>query len=308
MYELALFAGSGGGLLATQHLLGWRAVCYVERDPYCQRVLQQRIADGLLHDAPLWDDIHTFDGRPWAGCVDVVTAGFPCQPYSGAGKRLGAADERNLWPDTLRVIREVGPEWLLLENVARLLTYDYFGQILGDLAASGYDCRWDCVPAAAVGAPHIRDRVWMVGHAHRRRCPQCNASQWELRESGARSAIIPDTDGDGRRDGEIQPQRLAPCSETSDVGDDGEARLVADADGRRCAVAAHIAQGAGVVRQRADAPGSGLGESPWWKIEPPVGRVADGVADRVGQLRAIGNGQVPAVVARVWHEFVQGGI
>lgn len=304
MYELALFAGGGGGLLASR-LLGWRPVCYVERDPYCIRVLQQRIADGQLDDGPIWDDVQTFDGRPWAGCVDIVTAGFPCQPYSGAGKRAGHLDRRNLWPDTFRIIGEVQPEWVLLENVARLLTYAYTGEIFSDLAAGGYDLRWDCVPAAAVGAPHLRDRVWIVGHAHRRRCPQCDASQWELREPGARSAIIPDADGDGCRDGEIQSQRLAQCSGTPHAGDDGAPGAMAHADDRRCEIAAHVDQVAGVVRKWTDAPGSGLGESPWWKIEPPVGRVADGVADRVGQLRAIGNGQVPRVVEFVWENLTQ---
>jgi DNA (cytosine-5)-methyltransferase 1 len=91
--ELALFAGAGGGLLATTHLLKWRTVCYVEWDDYCISVLKQRIADGYLHDAPIWDDVRTFDGRPWAGCVDIVTAGFPCQPFSAAGKQQGEDDE-----------------------------------------------------------------------------------------------------------------------------------------------------------------------------------------------------------------------
>lgn len=120
--ELSLFSGAGGGLLGTK-LLGWRPVCYVEKDPYCQRVLQARIRDGYLDDAPIWDDINTFDGRRWRGCVDIVTAGFPCQPFSMAGRRKGDSDERNLWPDTVRVIREVGPRVVLLENVAGLLTH-----------------------------------------------------------------------------------------------------------------------------------------------------------------------------------------
>ena len=164
-YELALFAGAGGGQLGGK-LLGWRTVCYVERQSYAVEVLKARIRDGWLDDAPIWDDARTFDGRPWSGLVDIVSAGFPCQPWSAAGKQRGERDERNLWPDTLRIIREVKPEWVLLENVARLLSYAYVRRIFGDLAESGYDAEWDCIPACAVGAPHIRDRVWIVAHTN----------------------------------------------------------------------------------------------------------------------------------------------
>ena len=161
---LSLFTGVGGGELAAQHILGWRTVCYVEWDDYCQRVLQARIADGVLHDAPIWDDVRSFDGRPWRGCVDIVTAGFPCPAFSVAGKQRAGDDPRNMWPDTARIIREVRPRRVLLENVPGLLgSHGYFGQVLGDLAACGYDARWDCVSASTVGANHQRDRLWIIG-------------------------------------------------------------------------------------------------------------------------------------------------
>jgi len=164
MNEMALFAGAGGGLLGGS-LLGFRTVCYVENNPYCVEVLRARISEGYLCDAPIWDDIKTFDGRPWAGYVDVVTAGFPCQPFSVAGKQKGKADDRNLWPDTIRVIREVRPRYALLENVPNLLSNEYMGTIFGDLAESGYDCRWRIVSAADVGAPHLRKRLWILGYS-----------------------------------------------------------------------------------------------------------------------------------------------
>ena len=178
MNELALFAGAGGGLLATTHLLKWNTVCYVEWDDYCIDVLKARIKDGYLHDAPIWDDVQTFDGHPWAGCVDIITAGFPCQPFSTAGKRNGSNDERNMWPATIRIIREVRPAWVLLENVPGLLSamddtaalpHSYAGTVLGDLAESGYDARWRVLSAAEVGAPHLRDRVFVVAHATKER-------------------------------------------------------------------------------------------------------------------------------------------
>jgi DNA (cytosine-5)-methyltransferase 1 len=164
--ELSLFSGGGGGLLATKHLLGWRTVCYVEKDKLCQAIIKARIADGYLDDAPIWDDVQTFDGRPWRGLVDVVTGGFPCQPYSRAGKKLGAEDERNMWPDTIRIIREVQPRWLLLENVSTLLSYDYVKRIFADLSESGFDCRWQSLSAFEVGAPHLRERLWIVSNAN----------------------------------------------------------------------------------------------------------------------------------------------
>lgn len=160
--ELSLFTGAGGGLLGTA-LLGWRPVCAVEWEAYPREVLLRRQRDGVLPLFPIWDDARTFDGRPWRGRVEVVTGGFPCTPFSTAGKRLAADDARNGWPWTARILGEVRPRYTLLENVAALLTHGYFGTILGDLAALGYAVRWDCVPASAVGAPHQRDRLWMWG-------------------------------------------------------------------------------------------------------------------------------------------------
>jgi len=163
MNELALFAGAGGGILGGR-LLGWRTVCAVEKEPYCREVLLRRQRDGVLPLFPIWDDVRTFDGKPWRGLVDVVSAGFPCQPFSCAGRRRGADDDRNLWPETCRVLREVGPCFALLENVPGLLATDYFGGILGDLAEAGFDACWDVVSAAECGAPHLRKRLWVVAH------------------------------------------------------------------------------------------------------------------------------------------------
>jgi len=164
MNELALFSGIGGGILASK-LLGWRTVCAVEIDDYCRSVLLRRQDEGYLEPFPIWDDVRTFDGRPWNGIVDVVTAGFPCQPFSVAGKMRGENDDRNMWPDTARVLGEVGPEWVLLENVQGLIRTDYFGTILGDLATLGFDARWDVISATECGAPHIRKRLWIVAHS-----------------------------------------------------------------------------------------------------------------------------------------------
>jgi len=168
MHELSLFSGAGGGLLGS-HLLGWRQVGYVEYDEYCQRVIAARIADGVLPNAPIFSDVRAFLSEGYAGSyqglADVITAGFPCQPFSNAGLRLGADDPRNMWPATIECIRTVRPRFCLLENVPGLLSSGYFGTVLGDLAQSGYDIRWRVLSAAEMGAPHKRDRLWIVAHS-----------------------------------------------------------------------------------------------------------------------------------------------
>lgn len=167
--ELSLFSGGGGGLLASR-LLGWRTIGYVEIDDYAQRVIAARIADGYLDVAPIFTDVCEFlesgAADEYRGAADVVSAGFPCQPFSVAGKRAGADDARNLWPETMECIRRVRPRYAFLENVPGLLTSGYWGTILGDLAEGGYDARWRVLSAAEVGAPHKRDRLWIVAHAN----------------------------------------------------------------------------------------------------------------------------------------------
>ena len=169
MNELSLFTGAGGGLLATQHLLGWKTIGYVEIDDYCQSIIQQRIIDGFLDRAPIFSDVKAFINQGYAeaykGMVDVITAGFPCQPFSVAGKQKGEQDERNLWPQTRDAISIVRPQYIYLENVPNLLTHTYIWRILSDITALGYDCKWGIVAANDVGAPHLRKRWWIVAYS-----------------------------------------------------------------------------------------------------------------------------------------------
>jgi DNA (cytosine-5)-methyltransferase 1 len=159
--ELALFAGAGGGILGG-HLLGWRTVCAVEYDAYAASVLVARQNDGCLAPFPIWDDVRTFDGKPWRGIVDVVSGGFPCQDISTAGKGAGIDGERSgLWSEMARIIGEVRPRFAFVEN-SPMLTSRGLGRVLGDLAEMGYDARWGCVSAADAGAPHQRERIWVV--------------------------------------------------------------------------------------------------------------------------------------------------
>jgi DNA (cytosine-5)-methyltransferase 1 len=159
--ELALFAGAGGGILGG-HLLGWRTVCAVEWEPYPASVLCARQNDGLLQTFPIWDDVQTFDGQPWAGIVDVVSGGFPCQDISAAGKGTGIDGERSgMWKEMARIICEVRPRYVFVEN-SPMLTSRGLGTVLGDLASMGFDARWGVLGAADVGANHQRDRIWIV--------------------------------------------------------------------------------------------------------------------------------------------------
>lgn len=161
MNELALFAGAGGGILGGK-LLGWRTRCAVELDPYARRVLLARQRDGCLDPFPIWDDVRTFDGKPWRGHIDVLTGGFPCQDISSAGKGAGIDGERSgLWREMARIIREVGPRFVLVEN-SPVLTSRGLGVVLGDLAAMGYDARWGVLGAYHAGFPHRRERIWVL--------------------------------------------------------------------------------------------------------------------------------------------------
>lgn len=164
MRELALFAGAGGGILGGK-LLGWRTVCAVEIDAYCRRVLLARQRDGHVPRFPIWDDICTFDGHPWSGSVDVVSGGFPCQDISAAGKGEGITGKRSsLWSEMARVIREVRPRYAFVEN-SPMLASRGLGTVLGDLAEMGFDARWGVLSACAVGAPHTRERLWIVANS-----------------------------------------------------------------------------------------------------------------------------------------------
>jgi len=165
--ELALFAGAGGGILGG-HLLGWRTVCAVEWEPYPASVLAARQNDGLLPAFPIWDDVRTFDGKPWRGVVDVVSGGFPCQDISVGGKGAGLQGARSgLWKEMARIIFEVQPQYVLVENSPMLVSRG-LATVLADLAGMGFDARWGIVGADDVGAPHERKRMWIVGfNAHK---------------------------------------------------------------------------------------------------------------------------------------------
>jgi DNA (cytosine-5)-methyltransferase 1 len=275
--ELALFAGAGGGILGG-HLLGWRTVCAVERDAYAAQVLAQRQNDGALRPFPIWSDVQTFDGRPWQGRVDVVSGGFPCQDISVAGKGAGIDGSRSgMWTHMARVVGEVRPRLVFVEN-SPALVHRGLGRVLGDLAELRYDARWAVVGAADVGAPHQRDRIWIVGSDAMR--DGCEADhRWEPVRDGDGNYPSPAT---GRK---VKQSRSGGCGGS-----------VADTDShdeqwRRGPVQV------GRLSFPGQAENDGDSRRIEWGAEPDVGRVAHGVASRVDRLKALGNGQVPLCAA-----------
>ena len=161
MRELALFAGAGGGLLASR-LLGFETMAAVEIDEFCQEILRARQKDGSLDSFPIFDDVRNFDGTEWRGKVDIVTGGFPCQDISTAGRGAGINGEKSsLWWDMWRVCCEVGASFIFVDNSPEI-TRRGLGDLLGALASRGWDAEWIVLGAAHVGAPHVRERFWLL--------------------------------------------------------------------------------------------------------------------------------------------------
>ena len=356
-----LFSGIGGfarGLEATGH---FRTTCFVEQNPFCQAVLKH-----YWPDVPILDDVRHArqfdfpDSRP-----DLVCGGFPCQPFSQAGRQLAQDDPRHLWPEMLRIIRELRPTWVCGENVTGLIRLG-LDEVLTDLEGEGYATRTFNIPACAVGAPHLRQRIWVVAHADSESEPDGtfdgNARQRQLGfEFGGSEAAPHDSDPDDHgsyRATEYEPDaqhgetqlRDKQVRKLGSVGQD-----VADSDSQRGDRAAGKQGAAGrKITSRnhpdvADSSSSGLQEhghsksedvvqrsetvpdsghtdrrrgtkrrqsrngdfglhgeewpanrpEEWWEFEPDVGRLVDGLPNRVSQLRALGNSIVPQIAQEI---------
>jgi len=185
MKHLSLFSGIGGFDLAAEWM-GWENIEQIEIDPFCIEVLKKNFPN-----VPKCTDIKDFNGSDYTGRVDIITGGFPCQPFSQAGKRKGKDDERHLWPEMLRVISTVKPTWVVAENVRGLLSIEQgvvFEQVCLDLENIGYEVQPVIIPAVAVNAPHRRDRVWFIAYsnenANRRRREQTREEKGLQRISG----------------------------------------------------------------------------------------------------------------------------
>ena len=256
----SLFSGIGGLELGLEWA-GMETAWQVERDPYACRVLAKH-----WPNVPRYHDVRTFNAAD-APRVDLVCGGFPCQPHSVAGSRRASADDRDLWGEFARVIREARPKWVVAENVPGLLSSEagrFFGRVLADLASLGFNAEWFVLPAAAVGAPHRRERIFIVAYTY-----------------GA------------QRQGDRGAERV-PAKASSDSGSQQE--NVGYANGQR------QLQPQGSERDERGRPGDTGG---WWATEPDVGRVAHGVPSRVDRLKCLGNAVVPQVAYVIGQRIMQ---
>ena len=304
LYVLDLFTGIGGGILG--HLLcGHRIVCAVELDPYCRSVLVRRQNAGDLPVFPIWDDIRTFDGRRWRGIVDVVSGGFPCQNISPAGDRTGITGEKSsLWFQMLRVVREVRPRYVFVENSAQLVR-NGLDVVLEGLDAGGYDAQWCVLGASNVGAPHYRKRCWILAYTHGRPTFPVGGGVGETAEgtechrqknsaTGFPRRASADERGCSMLGLEYQSCESSKRNGETHVSDTENRRHV-----RRFGKLSEIE---GIDGQRTDHP-SGTpeyGSREWWKTEPGMDRVVDGISHRLERIRGLGNAQVPLCAATAW--------
>lgn len=272
----SLFSGIGGLDLGFERA-GMQCKWQVEIDPYCQKVLAKHWPTVRRHD-----DVKTFPPEPaddWR--VDVICGGFPCQDISNAGHKVGIEGERSgLWSEYKRIVCDLRPAIVVVENVAALLVRG-IDRVLGDLAESGYDADWQSIPAAAFGAPHYRERVFVLAFNTNRNYV---SSVGECSESQPTPATSRDRSGQG-----------ALQEITNTTGD----RL----EGSHFANILHRPQSEGWASELSGSdPGNGA--TNWWEIEPNVGRVADGVSNRVDRLRGCGNAVVPQVAEWIGRRIV----
>ncbi|MBS09912.1 MAG: DNA cytosine methyltransferase [Alteromonas sp.] len=327
MNELALFAGAGGGILGG-HLLGWRTVCAVEWDAYAASVLVQRQNDGCLPPFPIWDDVQTFDGRPWTGRVDVISGGFPCQDISAAGKGAGIDGERSgMWGHMARIVGEVQPRFVFVEN-SPMLVGRGLARVLADLTSLGYDSRWAVLGAHHVAAPHKRDRIWIVGNSDSNGKPvkPFDEEAPELQEDVSDSDLcrfLEPIDDKKRKEGVESRESPGNCCGTSkDVADSQRTGLEGQSrneqggseSGRECEEAGRSVSSQSVYGRKRSACwptesdlGRGLPDELADRVDingtaaqGGLSRVGKGIPHRVDRLKCIGNGQVPQCAALAW--------
>ena len=296
---MELFAGAGGGIYGGL-LLGHTPVCAVEIVAENREILLQRQRDGIMPRFPIWDDVRTFDGLPWRGIVDVVSGGFPCTDISAAGKGAGIDGEQSgLWREMARIVREVRPRYVFVENSPMLLVRG-LGQVLGDLASIGYDCRWTCLSAADRGAPHKRDRIWILADAGggRLRRPEGREVQQPGRtKTFSTGEVGPNSESLGCRQGRTRGTVALRQDWSSDED--------SDATGERCGETRELRRDESEEWPCRFRASNSDAERGGWPPEPGVGRVVDGVANWKHRIFALGNGQVPRVHAAAWRMLTQ---
>lgn len=328
MNGMAVCAGIAGlelGIkLATQYLgIEYRCVVYVEREAFAASALVARMAGASLGQAPVWDDVKTFDGKPWRGVVDIVTGGYPCQPFSVAGRKRGKDDPRHLWPSIKRIVKETQPEWCFFENVGNHLRLG-FREVKSELEGLHYRVEAGLFSAEAVGAPHIRERLFILAHrtsgglqgplarmVESSKAARGERSTQAMRVEGLRGDVA---------DRDHQGQSVHECGEQREVRGrpyplSREVSPTSRADGASGEV---IARSGGSLPIFPPGPADRdtwqaiLRE--WPQVEPSICRMADGATPgldatryRDDRLRGLGNAVVPLTAAFafvvLWRRF-----
>ena len=305
MRVLDLFSGIGGFSLGLERA-GMQTVQFVENDPYCQKVLAKNFPG-----VPIHGDIKTFHyDKP----VQLISGGFPCQPYSQAGKQRGKEDDRHLWGEYLRIIQEVRPGWIIGENVSGIVNME-LDQVLSDLASENYSCQSLVIPACAVNAPHRRDRVWIISNSKikGRECREPREqgfdSQCEEKISGRRGSR---NVGNSECNGLSTAKEYGSSSSVGNNSPQGENKTFQSTgtSGRRNNEnVAHANQeriqgrketgnleSEGTHRNQYSLRCSQRRIGKNWDFEPELGRVANGIPNRMDRLKGLGNAVVPQIV------------
>ena len=285
MKVLDLFSGIGGFSLGLEWA-GMETIAMCEKDKFCRQVLAKHWPDITIHE-----DIRKLDGREYKNAVDVVCGGFPCQPFSVAGKQLGKEDDRHLWPEMLRVIKESAPAWVIGENVSGFVSMA-LDDVCLDLEAEGYEVQSFVIPACAVEAHHKRDRCWIVAHANELRLEEHGHREPENARQGSENLADTHPSRKLQPQGSEQEVRRWIGDSREDVADSESERIQRLWSGRE---QKPYAYGPALVPL---CEGEGLGSS-YWEAEPDVDRVVDGVPNRVDRIKSLGNAVVPQLVQRI---------
>ena len=297
MKVLDLFSGIGGFSLGLERA-GMETAAFCEIEPYCRKILRKH-----WPNIPIHEDIKQLDAKQYRGSIDLVCGGYPCQPFSVAGKQAGENDDRHLWPSMLKVIQDCRPRWVIAENVAGHIRLG-LDQVLFDLEAEGYTAQSIIIPACAVNAPHRRDRVWIIGYTDEGRQSALSLDDetsilsvmGNTQHNGPLAAPITrklGENGDRPQEGTQPPQQFK--------GTGGYANHEAMADAHAYRMQARIpGQEQGQERHtkkpnnRSDRRDGGkIGDH--WTTKPGVGRVVDGLPHRVDRIKALGNSVVPQI-------------
>lgn len=307
MNGLALCAGYGGLELGIERVFDeYKTVCYVEGEAFAASHLIKKMEEGRMDNAPIWSNVKSFEGERWRGKVDVISGGFPCQPYSTAGKQMGEDDPRDLWQDFTRIIGQVRPGFLFFENVPNVVRLR-IDQIILDLDKLGYSCSWGNLAASQVGARHKRNRWFLFGIRN-------------TNNNGLMEYANEETSEGVTKEGKLERNRLENISATDSNANDSskfssEGSILEkrrNDSNRLCQDVSHTnrkrtKRGKQFIRDiQKEREGKGhLDQSDkwggrfesWWEVEPSMGRLVDGATDWVDKLRLLGNGVVPQQAA-----------